>query len=702
MLQIIGVEQTQAIQYFGSTFLVCANAQRCPDNSIPLVAGKPTVLRVYFDGAAPNTAVTGFGVRLLPNGSPSSVTFPGRADLLNVPSPPLRENEFHSLNIEIPAGQSHGQWKLMLSILEKGNPGVSQVASTQVELQFAERALLPIRLVRLRYRRPSAGVPVVDLPAPTVRDFWSLAEGFVQHVWPSPLPAFCIVRESVEVFDGIYDCSDGVYDPTPGNPVACHSNPNKDTPSAKGTTGSISDILTRLRITEGLPSDVIYCGLYPAGPEQGLPSGGFGGGRTFVIPSVIPGLMAHELGHALGSVHTFDDPNYPRYGSLPAGTIGEVGFDALKPPATEPGSIPPGTVPNRTHLDVMNYGAPRWISPYTYLNLFQAVGGPKVDDPCSARVPPQGEFFPEINQQFTCYYVMGLPDGDLFEKICGPKIKVQFPPPLRHDGDPWPVRVTMLDRQGGTLFKDMFDATPLIEDDTPPSLDLHQGTLLHQFSISVPELEGATRLIVEYGGKVIEDIELSADPVAFKAQARLLDGTKTTVRVEWSLASEAASAPVFVRASSDGGRSWMAFNVPSGATQLDVDAASLPPGEGCVVEVLAGAQLRTTSWRSQRIPVPTGRDELLILRPQGETCVAYGEEIVLSAVSTYGSGYGECIWSSDRDGDLGTGGYQAVRLSPGKHRLSVRRGPGGERVPGGVVEVTYLGDSTASRDVSLK
>jgi hypothetical protein len=54
---------------------------------------------------------------------------------------------------------------------------------------------------------------------------------------------------------------------------------------------------------------------------------------------------------------------------------------------------------------------------------------------------------------------------------------------------------------------------------------------------------------------------------------------------------------------------------------------------------------------------------------------------------TYAAGYGESIWSSDRDGDLGTGGYQAVRLSPGKHRLTVRRGPCGERLPAGVVEV---------------
>jgi hypothetical protein len=674
MLRILGVEQTQAIQYFGSTFPVCAGGQPCADNSIPLVAGKPTVVRVYFEGAAQNAAVTGFGVRLLPDGSPSPITFPGKADLVNVPSPPSRENELHSLNIEIPLTQSRGQWKLMLTIFEKGNAGVSQVASTQVELRFAERALVPIRLVRLRYTRTPPGGAMIDIPAPTVADFWSIAEGFVQHIWPSPLPVFCIVRDSVEVFDGVYG----------------GRNPNTDTPESKGSTGSISEIVANLRVAEGLSGDVVYCGFYPGiDPPGPLPSGGFGGGGTFVVPNVIPGLMGHELGHAFGAMHTFEDPNYPQYGSLPAGTIGEVGFDALQPPAVEPGNIAPGTVPQRTHVDIMNYGAPRWISPYTYSNLFQAVGAPKKNDPCHPIPRLEVMLFPEIHKQFICHYVVGLPDDDLLAKICGPKLKVGFPPSLPREGRPKPVRVTVLDGRGDTLFTDTFEATPLFEDvaDIASLSESDAGPPRYQFVISVPDLDRATRLIVEYEGKLIEDVGLSAEPVPLSAKAHVLDGAVPMVRVEWSLPTEEAHTPVFVRASSDNGLSWTAFNVPSGATQLDVDPASLPPGEGCLVEVLAGAQLHTTSWRSERLSVATGRDELLVLQPRGDISMAHGEEIALSAVSTYGAGYRECIWSSDRDGDLGTGGYRVVRLSPGRHRLTVRRGPCGEAVPGGVVEV---------------
>jgi hypothetical protein len=388
-------------------------------------------------------------------------------------------------------------------------------------------------------------------------------------------------------------------------------------------------------------------------------------------------------------MHTFEDPNYPHYGALPSGTIGEVGFDALRPPAVEPGNTPPGTVPPPTNADIMNYGAPRWISPYTYSNLFRAVGGQKSHDPCRATLPPQEWFFPEIHRQFICHYVAGLPGGDLIEKMCGPKIKIQFPPMLKLDGAATSVRATLLDDQGASLFTETFEATPLFEDvaDIASSPALHNGPRRYEFAISVPELDGAQRLIVEHGGKVIDDITLSAKPVAFEARASVLDGSIPMVRVEWSLSPGEARVPVFVRASSDNGHSWTAFNVPPGATRLDLDPASLPPGEGCVVEVLAGTQLRTGSWRSERMPVATGREELLVLRPRGSTTVPHGEALVLSAVSTYGSCYGESIWSSDRDGDLGTGGYQLVRLSRGKHLLTVRRGPCGERVTAAMVEV---------------
>ena len=603
------------------------NRVPCPDNAFPLVAGKPTAIRVYFEGATTGVPVTGFGVKLLPDGSPSAQTFPANTDLVNVPSPPTRENVGHSLNLLLPAQASYGFWKLSVSVFEKPASGVGQVAVKSVQLQFDQRALVPVRLVRMHYKGRG-----LDVAAPTMADFWQIAD-YVQRTWPVPLPGFCIVRESVEVFDGAFS-----------------TQLDSDDPAEIGTTGTIWDILERLRASEGLPADVTYFGFYP---NPAGANGGAGGGRMMVAPNVIPGLMAHELGHAYGLWHaptpafgpTFGgtDTDFPRYGSLPWGSIGEVGFDPQVGVAFAP-----------THFDFMGYDLPRWISPYQYQRLYGLIGAPR-PGPCSSLPPPGAILRPPHQRHFDCYYVEGLPGGDFIKKLCGPKIPFDFTWPRRLDDRPRPIRARLLDGQGQTIFDETFELSQLSEP--------HVGPKRHRFAITVPELDGAKRLVVTHGDDVIEDSELSLKPVTIDAKARVLDGPLPAVRVEWSLSGNDEKAPVFVRASSDDGRSWTAFNVAAGTSQLDFDPTSLPAGDGCVVEVLAGERLRTTSWRSERLSVRTGREELLVLRPAGETRVLSGEPLELAAITTSGAGYEEIIWSSDRDGDLGLGGNQLARLS---------------------------------------
>jgi hypothetical protein len=62
-MQITGVEVSQAIQFFGSTHLVCTNAANqlvtCADNSIPLVAGKRIAFRVYVRDVTPGATLSG-------------------------------------------------------------------------------------------------------------------------------------------------------------------------------------------------------------------------------------------------------------------------------------------------------------------------------------------------------------------------------------------------------------------------------------------------------------------------------------------------------------------------------------------------------------------------------------------------------------------------------------------------------------------
>ena len=218
--------------------------------------------------------------------------------------------------------------------------------------------------------------------------------------------------------------------------------------------------------------------------------------------------------------------------------------------------------------------------------------------------------------------------------------------PRLADGPPRPIRATLLELPGrAPIFEDTFELSEFYSRTTPRRQRF--------FAITVPELDGAKRLVVTLGDKVIEDSELTLSPSQFEASAQLVEGL---VRVRWTFPAEDKGVHVFVRTSSDRGRSWTAFNVPSGADQPNIDPASLPPGADCIVrEALAGERLRTTSWRSERIPVKPGRENDLVVlrRPVDDTRLDYGEPVELAAVTTYGAADEEIIWSSDRDGDLG-------------------------------------------------
>lgn len=653
MLQISGVELTQAIQYFGSTYPVCGTPGApavCGDNSLPLVAGKALGVRVFYRGASPGVPVTGAAVKVLPDGMISPTSFPARKDLIDVPWPPTRGNSEHSVNLLVPPQEATGTWKLSVSLFEKLASGVGQFTQQVVDLQFVERARVAIRLVRIHYQGERDGRRY-DLAAPTLAEFWQMADFALRIL---PIPGICIARESVEVCDATF-----------------RNNFDTSDPLESGSTGTVFRILQRLRAVEALAPEVIYVGFYPEGASG--TGGGVSWGPTMMAPNVVPQLFAHELAHSHGlwlhapsptvmsGAASTADTSFPRYGALPWGSIGEVGFDPLTQNAVAP-----------ERFDVLSYDEPRWISPHYYRRIFDWVGLPRagrcgqIPGPAGTSAPPPIPFPGHRQRYFDCYYVEGLPGG-FDQRFCGPKIPWPqlLPPwpkgPLPQEG---PVRAFLFDKLGKTIFSGSFDLAHLsetVEDRAPAG-----------FVIRLPELDDAARLRVTLGERVIEDSELDRKPVALVAKAWLIKEPRPKVRVEWSVDDDAAGLPVFVRASCDHGASWTAFNVPGGAQRLDVDIDAMPPGDHCIVELLAGARLRTTTWRSDPLPVRTGREQLLVLEPRERTLVDYGQPVRLWAIRLHGGHAEDLAWYSDRDGALGSGEHLLVTLSVGRHRLSVR------------------------------
>jgi hypothetical protein len=79
VLKIWGIEATQAIQYFKSTHPLCTapggTKIPCPDNSVPFVAGKQLVLRLYVSGGTPGSRLSAIVTRPTGSSYPVGSTF---------------------------------------------------------------------------------------------------------------------------------------------------------------------------------------------------------------------------------------------------------------------------------------------------------------------------------------------------------------------------------------------------------------------------------------------------------------------------------------------------------------------------------------------------------------------------------------------------------------------------------------------------
>jgi hypothetical protein len=303
-----GIEQTQATQFFRSRLDPCPDrpgtAGRCPDNAIPLVAGKATVLRAYAGTSSnptkPISQLTGvLETRPVGSGSWQVPLTP-----FNAPIDPLRANLIsraetdHTLNFRIPAARCHGSLQIRVTAFDADHPGEAGFTSETAlrTLTFAETEPLKIRLVRIRYQNEERDF---DLDPPSTADFWTTAE-YVMRTFP--IAEIRLLGDSAELYDGDFTS----FFASGGE-------------GAQGTTGAIFDILQRLRDQEAPDDDVHYVALIPSAPNQ-TGAAGWAVSRRQIVEVFDGPTMAQEFAHSRGfpghapcGGAPNPDPNYPDY-----------------------------------------------------------------------------------------------------------------------------------------------------------------------------------------------------------------------------------------------------------------------------------------------------------------------------------------------------------------------------------------------------
>jgi hypothetical protein len=642
-LAITGVEVSQAVQYFQSSFPLCgtpAARTPCADNSIPLVAGKATAVRAYLSGAPPGSLVLGIS-SYTDAGSHQQFIFSMQGGLIPAGSP-KREVATDGVTFLIPSQDAYaGNAVLHISTYIQTFAGPSSTtASATVNLAFAPRAQLLIRLVRVHYQSAT-----LDIPAPTLPFFWSLVP-YMRSIYPVSATEIALIVDSVEKCDA---ARPQFFDNlAPGAAGA-------------GTTGTLFHILDQLAAAEAFEQNVVYLALYPLDLYNDLLAPGFsgaGGGLRAVIcgdPNATP-TFAHEVGHALGLAHApaggagGPDPNYPSYAPLPSGSIGETGFDGVTGDAKDPA----------VSFDFMSYAGPPWISPYHYRKLYDTIG------------PPPRASLPRLDpppRELAYLTVRRLLDRNTIVVLPGWIIPGPFPP-ISEIGE---FRIELLDRNGRSLAQTNFDI---------PSRPRSNATdEINWRPLALPWYEGAERLRVSRNGKVVVNRRIEPKPPRLTGTfpaGELLGGKAA---VQWS--SSPATARVMLRYSADGGDTWTAISTDRTdrkARSVSVDLDQLPGGDRCCFELLASVDLRTTIMRSEFFRVALKTPRPLMISPRRTRSVRGPAPVELSAAVTNRGDPDSLVWTSSLDGELGRGPYLLITdLSVGEHRIGLHFGAPDDR-----------------------
>jgi hypothetical protein len=632
-LVIAGIELTQAIQYFrfngqGSGFE--------PDDTVPLVANKVLILRVYIDRTTVPTVP-------IPATLTGTVSYAGHPDLTPINGPILgapsslisRGDPNQTLNFRVPAEHCTGTVQFTARVFDPAHPSDPASSSAPVIITASFDVVPQVRIHGVLIHYTGRGL---NIPAPTGVD---LINTLVYVGKTYPISGFHYTACDTIDFNG---------DLTVGGGGGCGTGWNQ-----------LFNTLWNMRNASN--TNDVFVGLLPNGvPTSGVI--GCGGGGVAIAYVGGGTVLAQEVGHAFGRAHApcgnpgGPDPNYPTYDSYPSASIGEFGFDTASSQVFNPAST----------YDFMSYCGPVWVSPYTYIALKNAITA----SPASAH--PERAGGKSAPGEYLYINFRAHRDGkvDLL-----PSFHLDGMPPRVEVGPRSPISCHLLGGQGEILESHHCHLNDPHQDPDDPYLELHE----------VLPWYAETRVIAFFReGKLCHELEVESEPprVCMQPPARL-EEPKDLMRVEWYGEHPKTPVTYVLRYSHDDGKTWRAVIADLTEHSHVVNLDLLPGGERCKFQVVASAGTRTALAETGTFSVPQKPRKVYILSPERDSTFRRGEPVVL-----LGGGFSpdfqttdfeDVTWTSSIDGLMGVG-YQVIvhTLSVGRHKitLSFPDGLGGE------------------------
>lgn len=549
-----------SLNYLPPSLIKVTQGIQRPDNSVILIAGRPTFARLTLTSTVSHSGVNGwlYGTRdgtPLP-GSPIAAwnnprTLKATAD---------RSNLDDTFNFELPSSWTSGAVTLHA---EATNSSTYNFTGGSRGVQFTQADPMHVTIVPIAYTCTSGGSGTTTPAAP-----YDYLTDYTYRTYP--VPSIPTTIHAALSHSG--PCYNGVPDPTSSD----WSNilyAVTDVWSWEGRPNSYYYGLVKIDCTGGCICGKGWIGWYKAA----VGFDGFGSQH-----SIASETHAHEVGHNHARYHTpgcgasYTDPSYP-YVWDGKGYIGNdaypnYGFDIedLK------------VYPYTSYYDLMSYCSPEWISDYTYKALLAYDQTHNMSRPTTYRgraLLVSGSIDPTSGQA-TFYPVYAL--------------DVPTRPP-----DPGDHTVELLDASDRVIAAYPFE---LVRADT----DRLGGTPFESlgFHLTLPYIEGAASIRIRRDDTILGQLKPGGRAPSLRAGASTFSSETSSLVVNWSATdADGDETHCLVRASTDGGVTWQIVGV-----NLSTPSIALNPidfgGQSVIVEVFASDGLHTTSLRLGPFAVP--------------------------------------------------------------------------------------------------
>ncbi|MEZ4555339.1 MAG: CARDB domain-containing protein [Caldilineaceae bacterium] len=437
----------------------------------------------------------------------------------------------------------------------------------------------------------------------------------------------------------------------------------------------------------GAPPDRLYgwAGGQP-GTLCGVADAAWVGGRGRLATGYALGCgaetMAHELGHVFdnrGLRHSPNssreqdpncvgepggpEPTYPLYPNLPLGSIGVTGFDAVRLQLLRP----------ETTYDFMSYCEPSWISPFNYVRMLGGFG------PTVTAAGAGADGLVREAEETAKLLVSGL--------VYTPTLETELDPfyVIRSDVAPDPsigtdYCIELRDGDDAVLDSRCFDLAFY-------DIETGQSTEVDGFSMVVPYPAGTAGVVLTHAGTDLAARTVSRSQPFVRLTQPSGNASFTgsdTVTVMWN-AADLDDDPLFFSLdySIDAGASWLPIATDLTAQSFDVDLGTLPGSNQVQFRVGASDGINTTYAASGSLEIGFVGDQTITVTGKAPTAAirtATDRIDAGSALILEGTGYDledgllpedDLVWWSSRDGDLGAGSWLTARLSTGQHTITL-------------------------------